>query len=155
MVIGWLYMGDFFSLLAFFLITYFILVLFLLIIKKPTKNSYILAIPLSFILYISTLAAPIPNSLEEDLKEQLSQLKENNVKSNGMLNTVLMGCDNNKGYLRGNDYRNAVEWYGKDMDIHLKENNIFTVYPKKSFKDDIDICDFIINYNNEKHSKYN
>lgn len=151
------YSPNLFSILILFSFTYVLVLLVLLLLKKDFSSQLGigLPIPLTLVFYLAILVAPIPPKLQNDLKIYLSQLKVNNVETNGMLNTILYSCDKNNGFIRGVDYQNIIERYSEDIDDHLRKKGTFSIsLPDRALKfTNESICDSAIEYNRIKNNQ--
>lgn len=138
-----LYLLNFTSIVILYLGIVCIVATILILSKKSYKKSFSISIILTFFAYISILVGPLPSPLEIKLKKALNQQVIYGVGSNGLVNTILLPCEED-GYMRGVYYRKAIYWEKKDMDNHLNKKNIFKLTPKKeSFNlKDFSLCEF-------------
>lgn len=141
------YLGNFISFAILFSFTWLLLSF---LSKKLLKQPIILAIPLSFIVYIIIISSPLPSPLQNNLKQMLLQQDVNKIESNGFLNSILIPCIQNKGFIRGNDYRHAVEWFNKDMSNH---KGVFYLERKNNLNlnTNLSLCEFTTKFNTIKH----
>lgn len=148
-----IYFGNFISFALLFSFLWLILTILKLISPKKLINQpIILAIPLTIISYLIVITSPVPPPLQSNLKQMLLQQDSNKIESNGFLNSILIPCIQNKGFIRGNDYRHAVEWFKKDMSNHkgvfyLERNNTLNLNKNLS------LCEFTTQFNELKHKE--
>ncbi|EPK3627273.1 hypothetical protein P4Q92_003910, partial [Acinetobacter baumannii] len=124
------------------------------ILVKVNLSGY--AIPLTSFIWFLFLYGPIPAPAQQALKKDLVFLKNNNVQTNAMINTIILSCsDALKGsYIKGYQYRDFREAYELDVNAFLESNKLFT-HPLNSSqitKDPIyaeskNICDAAWMYN--------
>lgn len=145
-----IYLGNFISYVLLFTFTWLILST---LPRNKIKNQILLSIPLAFIIYIIILALPLPPPLQKSLKQMLIQQSYNKVESNGLLNSILLPCIDNKGFIRGNDYRRAIEGYNNDLSNF---KTVFSPLNQNSFSIDpnLKLCDFTLKFNEIKHERY-
>lgn len=117
------------------------------------------AIPLTFFIWLLFLYGPIPAPAQQALKKDLVFLKNNNVQTNAMINTIILSCEeaSNGSYIKGYQYRDFKEAYELDVNKFLASNKLFThpLEASKITKDPIyaeskNICDAAWMYNKFK-----
>jgi hypothetical protein len=113
--------------------------------KKPLKS---LVIPLTAIVYFTLIFSPLPPAAENKFKEDLVFLKENKVKTNGMINRIINICDDDSqgNSIKGFQYEEIQNAYNRDLERHFEKDGVY-VSPAKDakldpiYKDSKDLCD--------------
>lgn len=87
------------------------------------KNHHILGFTVfcAFCIYMAFLVAPTPRQVDRMVITHWIQLDNNKVTSNGLRNTVLMGC-HDRGFLDGHTFQSALDAFMKDIDNHLDQS---------------------------------
>lgn len=86
--------------------------------NKNLKISSLISI--SFLAYIALQAAPTPRQTDRMIISQWLHLDYNKVSSNGLRNTVLLGCDK-RGFLDGHTALSANKMFIEDIDRFFEE----------------------------------
>lgn len=73
--------------------------------------------------------SPYPPTVQQNLKDMLKNQASLGVGSNGLVNTVILGCNKNEGFLRGYDYSKALDSYKKDIINHTEGTEVFKLEP--------------------------
>jgi len=151
--LDFLYQGNFLSILLLYSLVYLVVATILLFRKKPTNSALSISIALTLPAYLFLNMAPIPNVLNNHLKELLIQQAHYGVGSNGLVNSILLPCSlDDRGYLRGQDYQNALMSIKTDMKDHLDKTEVFRISPveKVNIDKSLNICEFVSQFNELK-----
>lgn len=148
-----LYQGNFLSILLLYSLIYLLVGTILLFRKRPINSALSISIALTLPAYLFLNMAPIPNVLNNHLKELLIQQAHYGVGSNGLVNSILLPCSlDDRGYLRGTDYQNALMSIQTDMKDHLDQTEVFKISPieKVNINGSLNICEFVNQFNELK-----
>ncbi len=155
MLIDFIYEESFLAILLIFSIFYFS---WYVLFRPKSKSIYSginFAFPFSMLFWIGLNVAPIPPTVQQNLKDMLKNQASLGVGSNGLVNTVILGCNKNEGFLRGYDYSKALDSYKKDIINHTEGTEVFKLepLPKIDINETKPICSYIENFNKLKFEK--
>lgn len=154
--LNFMYQGSFYSTVVLFVIMCLLGFNFLLLIKMPLNSAlssaFSLSFPLTLIGYLSINFAPIPNLLQNNVKNLLIQQAREGVGSNAFVNSIVIPCQDKAGYVRGYNYGQALESYTRDLKNHLDKTEAFKVRPndKLNIDKNLSLCEFAKAFNNVK-----
>jgi hypothetical protein len=153
--LDFLYLGSFYSIVCIFLLMYVLGFISFIRFKKPARsNAFALAIPLTLMSWLALNTAPIPPIAQENLKMMLIQQAKYGVGSNALVNNIIFPCQE-KGYLRGHDYKWSLNAYQRDLQSHIEKTEVFKVSPKPNLDIDksLELCEFTARFNEIKFNE--
>lgn len=147
--INFIYGGEFPAILFIFSCFYLTYLITSLHKSKKIYAGINFALPLTLIFWLAINLLPLPPIANQNIKDMLKKQATLGVGSNSLVNFIILGCENNSGYLRGYDYNKILYSYKKDFISHAEGTETFKLKPNLNFNIDnnLHICDYVDRFN--------